>query len=83
MANFITDTNLQPVNDTWHAPIDDVVYHGMDWLCPGYSEVRVRVCVPTGALTGAAAATVAWSWAPPPYPDLIRSDLIRANRTRF
>mmetsp|Transcript_93824 Transcript_93824/g.268645 ORF Transcript_93824/g.268645 Transcript_93824/m.268645 type:complete len:461 (+) Transcript_93824:44-1426(+) len=39
VANFITDTNLQPVNDTWHAPIGDVVYHGMDWLCPGYSEV--------------------------------------------
>lgn len=39
VANIIGPDNLQPVNDTWHAPITDVVYHGMDWLCPGYSVV--------------------------------------------
>ncbi|GMH77588.1 hypothetical protein TrRE_jg2056 [Triparma retinervis] len=39
VANFITSDNLQPVNETWHAPIEDVVYFGMDWLCPNYSEV--------------------------------------------
>lgn len=38
VANFITDTNLQPVNDTWHPQIENVVYWGMDWLCPGYSQ---------------------------------------------
>ena len=37
VANFITSENLQPVNETWHAPIEDVVYFGMDWLCPGFS----------------------------------------------
>ena len=36
---FYTDTNLLPVNDTWHAPIDNVVYQGMDWLCPGWCSV--------------------------------------------
>jgi len=39
VANFITPDNFLPANDTWHAPIDDVVYFGMDWLCPNYSEV--------------------------------------------
>jgi len=32
------DTSLRPVNSSWHAPIQNVVYHGMDWLCPGYSK---------------------------------------------
>jgi len=39
VANVIDDENLKPVNNTWHAPIDDVVYWGMDWLCPGFSGV--------------------------------------------
>jgi len=33
------DKNLKPVNDSWHRRIPNVVYHGMDWLCPGYSVV--------------------------------------------
>jgi isopenicillin-N N-acyltransferase-like protein len=37
-ANVIDDVNLIPKNDTWHAPIKNVVYHGMDWLCPPFSE---------------------------------------------
>lgn len=37
VANVVSDTNLIPVNSTWHAPIDDVVYWGMDWLCPAYN----------------------------------------------
>lgn len=32
------DTQL-PVNDTWHPKIDDIVYNGMDWLCPDYTQV--------------------------------------------
>lgn len=36
VANFFNDTNLQPVAD-WHPRITDVVYWGMDWLCPGYT----------------------------------------------
>jgi len=35
------DTNLQPWNntaDTWHPRIPDIVYWGMDWLCPGYTR---------------------------------------------
>lgn len=28
-----------PVNSTWHPQIENVVYWGMDWLCPGYTEV--------------------------------------------
>ena len=26
------------MNDTWHWPIDGVVYNGMDWLCPSYNQ---------------------------------------------
>lgn len=32
------DETLLPVNETWHWKIDDVVYNGMDWLCPGYTQ---------------------------------------------
>lgn len=37
VANFINDTHFLPVNDSWHKPIDQIVYHGMDWLCPAFS----------------------------------------------
>ena len=35
------DTNLEPYNatpDTWHPRFQDLIYWGMDWLCPGYSR---------------------------------------------
>jgi len=41
VANFYTDTDMMPVAD-WHPKINDTVYYGMDWLCPGYSEVLAR-----------------------------------------
>lgn len=34
-----SDQDLLPSNDTWHPVIEDVVYNGMDWNCPGYDEV--------------------------------------------
>jgi hypothetical protein len=36
VANFYDDQTLLPVNETWHPKIKDVVYNGMDWLCPNY-----------------------------------------------
>jgi hypothetical protein len=33
VANVFTDTNLMPV-ENWHPRINDVVYWGMDWICP-------------------------------------------------
>jgi len=33
VANVFDDENLEPVED-WHQRIDDVVYWGMDWVCP-------------------------------------------------
>lgn len=33
---MIDDVNLLPVNSTWHAPIENAVYFGMDWLCPPF-----------------------------------------------
>jgi isopenicillin-N N-acyltransferase like protein len=38
VANFYDDTNLLPVNETWHQPIEDIVYNGMDWLCPNFNN---------------------------------------------
>lgn len=37
VSNFYDDKTLLPVNETWHPQIDNVVYNGMDWLCPGYT----------------------------------------------
>ena len=39
VANFYDDTDMMPRNDSWHARMSQVVYYGMDWLCPKYSEV--------------------------------------------
>lgn len=38
VANFFNDTNLQPLNATWHPRIKSMVYEGMDWDCPGYQK---------------------------------------------
>lgn len=35
VANFISDTTLIPEAD-WHPKIKNIVYYGMDWLCPSY-----------------------------------------------
>lgn len=32
------DETLLPQNDTWHPKIEDVVYNGMDWLCPSFTS---------------------------------------------
>jgi isopenicillin-N N-acyltransferase-like protein len=37
-ARFYDDTNMMPVAD-WHPRMDNIVYYGMDWLCPGYTTV--------------------------------------------
>jgi isopenicillin-N N-acyltransferase-like protein len=34
VARVIKPENLLPANDTWHPKIADVVYWGMDWICP-------------------------------------------------
>jgi len=31
--------DLEPYNQTWHPRIENIVYWGMDWLCPGYNQV--------------------------------------------
>ena len=39
------DTNLQPWNnsaDTWHPRFKNMVWHAMDWLCPGASLAAKR-----------------------------------------
>jgi len=38
VAKFFTPETMEPVNATWHPRMKDVVYYGMDWLCPGYNE---------------------------------------------
>jgi hypothetical protein len=38
VANFYTDMDMEPVED-WHPRMKDIVYYGMDWLCPTYTTV--------------------------------------------
>jgi hypothetical protein len=33
------DKNQLPVNSTWHPVLENVVYNGMDWLCPTFTSV--------------------------------------------
>lgn len=33
------DINMRPKNDTWHFRLPEMIYWGMDWLCPGYTQV--------------------------------------------
>ena len=33
------DKNQLPVNGTWHPVLDSMVYNGMDWNCPAYTQV--------------------------------------------
>eukprot|EP01100_Stratorugosa_tubuloviscum_P007887 TRINITY_DN3252_c0_g1_i1.p1 TRINITY_DN3252_c0_g1~~TRINITY_DN3252_c0_g1_i1.p1 ORF type:complete len:453 (+),score=217.01 TRINITY_DN3252_c0_g1_i1:97-1455(+) len=37
--NVYDDVNQMPYNETWHPRIPNVVYWGMDWLCPSYNYV--------------------------------------------
>ena len=38
VANPYSDVNMLPKNDSWHPVITDMVYNGMDWDCPSYTE---------------------------------------------
>ncbi|KJE94496.1 hypothetical protein CAOG_05130 [Capsaspora owczarzaki ATCC 30864] len=42
VANIFDDQNMQPYNETWHPRIENIVYYGMDWLCPNYDIVLAR-----------------------------------------
>jgi isopenicillin-N N-acyltransferase-like protein len=35
-VRIFDDRNLLPYNETWHPRVKNVVYYGMDWLCPNY-----------------------------------------------
>ena len=41
VADFMSWSTLRP-EAAWHPRIRDVVYWGMDWLCPAYSNVLAR-----------------------------------------
>jgi len=36
VCNAFDDTNLMPLAD-WHPRLSNVVYHGMDWICPPFN----------------------------------------------
>jgi len=46
VANFYIDTDMMPYNETadpqWHPRLSNMVYYGMDWLCPNYDIVLAR-----------------------------------------
>lgn len=39
VCNIQTDRDMMPYNATWHPRIPNVVYYGMDWICPSYNYV--------------------------------------------
>jgi len=39
VLNVFNDKNLEPNNATWHPRIPNIVYWGMDWICPGYNTL--------------------------------------------
>lgn len=56
VSNFYDDQNLHPIAD-WHPRIKDVVYWGMDWLCPGYNKkIAERINANYGKITAEIAA---------------------------
>jgi len=38
VANFFTDMDMEPTAD-WHPKVKNLVYYGMDWLCPTFTSV--------------------------------------------
>lgn len=43
VARVVKPTNLIPVNSSWHPPIEDVVYWGMDWICENDNRMLSEV----------------------------------------
>jgi len=39
VLNVFDDENLMPYNQTWHPRIPNVVYWGMDWICPYFNTL--------------------------------------------
>jgi len=39
VLNIFDDENMMPYNQTWHPRITDVVYWGMDWICPYFNTL--------------------------------------------
>ena len=46
------DTNMLPVNKTWHPKIENVVYHGMDWDCPAWTSLLGKKILEEGYADG-------------------------------
>jgi len=42
VLDVFDDDNMRPTNGTWHPLIEDVVYWGMDWMCPSYDTVLAQ-----------------------------------------
>lgn len=38
VCGIMNDLNMRPVAP-WHEPIPNVIYYGMDWICPGYNQL--------------------------------------------
>jgi len=39
VLDVFDDSNMMPYNETWHPRIKNIIYLGMDWLCPSYNLV--------------------------------------------
>lgn len=45
VLNIFNDLNLKPDNSTWHPKIKDIVYWGMDWICPAYNRLLSELLI--------------------------------------
>lgn len=52
-------TDLLPQNDSWHPQVRDVVYNGMDWLCPNFDIVLGQQLAKYGATASISPQTLA------------------------
>ena len=51
IVRFFNDTDLEPLAD-WHPRLENVVYEGMDWNCPGYQKaLYTQLALYHGSLT--------------------------------
>ena len=51
IVRFFNDTDLEPLAD-WHPRLENVVYEGMDWNCPGYQKaLYTQLALNHGSLT--------------------------------
>lgn len=64
MANFFTDTDMMPLNDTWHPRMHNIVYYGVFGCLKG---IVAFDCTYLRFLFDVACVVIGMDWLCPPY----------------